>query len=342
MEKSVQELAEFLHGTVENDNPALVINGVAGLVEAGPTDISFAVPPHVEHCHLSKAGVMVLSPADPELDGRPVIRVENPRAAFAALLELFRAPEEVERVISKLAYVSPKAKIGKDVAIQPFAVVEDDAVIGDGTIIYPHVYVGKRVQIGENCLLYPNTTVREDCVLKNRVILQSGAVIGGDGFGYITQNGKHSKVLQTGNVILEDDVEVGSNSCIDRATANSTVVGKGTKIDNLVHLGHNDVLGENCLVVAHVGISGSVTVGNNCTFGGQVGTVGHIEIGDNCLFAARSGITKNIPANSQMGGFPAVPLKEWMRQEAVLARVSDMQKKLKAMEKELAKLTKEA
>lgn len=343
MEKSVQELALFLQGTVENDNPDLVITGVNGLVEAGPQDISFAVPPYVDQCHLSRAGVMVLSPGDRQLDGRPVIRVANPRAAFAALLELFRAPEEVERVISPMAYVSPKAKLGANVAIQPFAVVEDDAVIGDGTVIYPHAYVGKRVKIGENCLLYPNTTIREDCVLGNRVILQAGAVIGGDGFGYVKHaDNKHTKVLQTGNVILEDDVEIGNNTCIDRATVDSTIVGKGTKIDNLVHLGHNDVLGENCIVVAHVGISGSVTVGNNCTFGGQVGTVGHIEIGDNCLFAARSGITKNIPANSQMGGFPAVPLKEWMRQEAVLARVSDMQKKLKAMEKELAKLTKEA
>lgn len=338
MEKSVQELAEFLHGTVENDNPELKITGVNGLVEAGPQDISFAVPPHVEHCHLSKAGVMVLSPADPELDGRPVIRVENPRAAFAALLELFRAPEEVERVISDLAYVSPEAKIGKDVAIEPFAVIEAGAEIGDGSIIYPHVYVGKRVKIGKDCILYPNTTVREDCVLGNRVILQSGAVIGGDGFGYITQNGKHSKVLQTGNVILEDDVEIGNNTCIDRATVDSTIVGKGTKIDNLVHLGHNDVIGENCLLVAHVGISGSVTVGNNVTFAGQVGTVGHITIGDNCLFGGRTGITNDVPSNSKMAGFPAMPFKDWLRQEANLRKVGDLMKRMKEMEKELKKL----
>ena len=338
MEKSVQELAEFLHGTVENNNPELKITGVNGLVEAGPQDISFAVPPHVEHCHLSKAGVMVLSPADPELDGRPVIRVENPRAAFAALLELFRAPEEVERVISELAYVSPEAKIGKDVAIEPFAVIEAGAEIGDGSIIYPHAYVGKRVKIGKDCILYPNTTIREDCILGNRVILQSGAVIGGDGFGYITQNGKHSKVLQTGNVILEDDVEVGNNTCIDRATVDSTIVGKGTKIDNLVHLGHNDVIGENCLLVAHVGISGSVTVGNNVTFAGQVGTVGHITIGDNCLFGGRTGITNEGPSNSTMAGFPAMPFKDWLRHEANLRKIGDLMKRMKEMEKELKKL----
>lgn len=338
MEKSVQELAVFLKGTVENDNPELVITGVNGLVEAGPQDISFAVPPHVEHCHLSKAGVMVLSHNDPELDGRPVIRVENPRAAFAALLELFRAPEEVERVVSPLAYVSEKAKIGANVAVQPFAVIEDDAEIGDGCIIYPHVYIGKRVKVGKDCIVYPSVTVREDCVLGDRVILQAGAVIGGDGFGYITQNGKHSKVLQTGNVVIHDDVEIGNNTCIDRATVDSTVIGKGTKIDNLVHLGHNDVLGENCLVVAHVGISGSVKVGNNVTFAGQVGTVGHITIGDNCVFGGKTGITNSVPENSFMAGFPAMPHKEWLKQEANLRKVGDLLKRVKELEKELKNL----
>lgn len=339
MEKSVQELAVFLHGTVEDDNPKLVITGVNGLLEAGPQDISFAVPPHVEHCHLSKAGVMVLSHDDPKLDGRPVIRVENPRAAFAALLELFRAPEEIERVISPMAYIAPTAKIGSNVAVQPFAVIEDGAEIGDGSIIYPHVYVGKRVKIGADCIVYPSVTIREDCVLGNRVILQAGSVIGGDGFGYVTQNGKHSKVLQTGNVVLQDDVEIGNNTCIDRATVDSTIVGKGTKIDNLVHLGHNDILGENCLVVAHVGISGSVTVGNNVTFAGQVGTVGHITIGDNCVFGGKTGITNNIPANSFMAGFPAMPHKEWLRQEANLRKIGDLIKRVKDFEKELAKLS---
>lgn len=339
MEKSVQELAVFLHGTVEDDNPQLVITGVNGLLEAGPQDISFAVPPHVEHCHLSKAGVMVLSHDDPKLDGRPVIRVENPRAAFAALLELFRAPEEIERVISPLAYIASTAKIGNNVAVQPFAVIEDGVEIGDGSIIYPHVYVGKRVKIGTDCIIYPSVTIREDCVLGNRVILQAGSVIGGDGFGYVTQNGKHSKVLQTGNVVLQDDVEIGNNTCIDRATVDSTIVGKGTKIDNLVHLGHNDILGENCLVVAHVGISGSVTVGNNVTFAGQVGTVGHITIGDNCVFGGKTGITNNIPANSFMAGFPAMPHKEWLRQEANLRKIGDLIKRVKDLEKELAKLS---
>ena len=343
MEKTVRELAEFLHGKLENDAPELRVTGVNGLVEAGPQDISFAVPPHVEHCHLSKAGVMVLGFDDPKLpDNRPVIRVENPRAAFAALLELFRHRAEVERVVSDRAYVAPTAKIGKNVAVMPFAYIDEGAEIGDGTVIYPHVYVGKNVKVGADCLFYPSATIREGCVLGNKIVLQSGAVIGGDGFGYITDKttGKHSFVLQAGNVVLEDEVEVGSNSCIDRATAGSTVVGAGTKIDNLVHLGHNDVLGKNCLVVAHVGISGSVTAGDNCVFAGQVGTVGHITIGNNCQFAGRTGITHNIPDNSVCAGFPAQPYKEWLKQEANLRKVGDLVKKVKELEKALAELKK--
>ena len=343
MEKTVRELAEFLHGKLENDAPELKVTGVNGLVEAGANDISFAVPPHVEHCHLSKAGVMVLGFDDPVLpDNRPVIRVENPRAAFAALLELFRHRAEVERVVSDKAYIAPSAKIGKDVAIMPFVYIDEGAEIGDGTVIYPHVYVGRNVKVGSNCLFYPSSTIREGCVLGNKVVLQSGAVIGGDGFGYITdkKTGKHSFVLQAGNVVLEDEVEIGSNSCIDRATAGSTVVGAGTKIDNLVHLGHNDVLGKNCLVVAHVGISGSVTAGDNCVFAGQVSTVGHITIGNNCQFAGRTGITHNIPDNSVCAGFPAQPYKEWLKQEANLRKVGDLLKKVKELEKVLAELKK--
>lgn len=343
MEKTVRELAEFLHGKLENDAPELKVTGVNGLVEAGANDISFAVPPHVEHCHLSKAGVMVLGFDDSALpDNRPVIRVENPRAAFAALLELFRHRAEVERVVSDKAYIAPSAKIGKDVAVMPFAYIDEGAEIGDGTVIYPHVYVGRNVKVGAGCLFYPSSTIREGCVLGNKVVLQSGAVIGGDGFGYITdkKTGKHSFVLQAGNVVLEDEVEIGSNSCIDRATAGSTVVGAGTKIDNLVHLGHNDVLGKNCLVVAHVGISGSVTAGDNCVFAGQVGTVGHITIGNNCQFAGRTGITHNIPDNSVCAGFPAQPYKEWLKQEANLRKVGDLLKKVKELEKALAELKK--
>ncbi|HIU63853.1 MAG TPA: UDP-3-O-(3-hydroxymyristoyl)glucosamine N-acyltransferase, partial [Candidatus Avacidaminococcus intestinavium] len=327
-------------GTLEAADPELKISGVNGLEEAICGDISFAVPPHIEAAGASQASALVL-PIGTDFTGKPIIKVANPRRAFAQLLELFRRPADVERVISERAFIAKDAKIGNNVAIMPFAVVETGAVIGDNTVLYPYAYVGRQVTVGADCTFYPNAVIRDNCVVGNRVILQSGAVIGGDGFGYITEQGKHTKVLQAGNVILGDDVEVGSNTCIDRATAGSTMVGNGTKIDNLVHLGHNDVLGENCLVVAQVGLSGSLTAGNNVTFAGQVGSVGHIKIGNNCVFAARSGITGDVPDNSFYAGFPAVPHREWLKQEATLRSVSKLIKKVKELEKTLQEIKKE-
>lgn len=339
MEKTLEELAELLGGTLEASDAKMIIKGVNGLEEATKEQISFAVPPHIESAGLSKAGALVL-PKDAEFSGKPIIRVENPRAAFAKLLALFRPPEEVTRGVSQYAYVDSTAKVGENVAILPFAYVAANAEVGNNTVIYPHVYIGKHVKIGEDCIIYPSVTVRENCVVGNRTILQAGAVIGGDGFGYITDQGKHSKVLQVGNVVLGDDVEVGNNTCIDRATVENTIVGSGTKIDNLVHLGHNDILGENCMIVAQVGLSGSTVVGNNVTIGGQTGSVGHITIGDNCVFAARSGITQRIPENSICAGFPAVPHREWLKQEAKLRKVSSLLDRVKELERIVAELQK--
>ena len=223
-------------------------------------------------------------------------------------------------------------------AILPFAYIAEGAEIGDNTVIYPHVYVGRHVRVGRDCTLYPGAVVREDCILGDRVILQAGCSIGGDGFGYITTDGKHTKVLQTGNVILQDDVEVGCNSCIDRATVDSTIVGKGTKIDNLVHIGHNDIIGENCIFVAHVGISGSVTIGNNTTFGGQAATAGHLKVGSNCTFAGRSGIISDVPDNVVWAGFPAQPHLDWLRMMANQRKIGDLSKKVRQLEKALSKL----
>ncbi len=339
IEKRVKELAEFLRGQLENDVPELVITGVKDLVTAGPQDASFAVPPYVERCHESRAGVLIIGPKDTPATDRPLIRVDNPRAAFAALLALFHPPVEIERVISPLAFVSPEAKLGKNVAVQAFAFIEAGAEIGDDCVIYPSVYVGRNVKIGAGSTLYPNVTIREDCVIGRRVILQAGAVIGGDGFGYTNEaDGSHKKIAQVGNVVIEDDVEIGNNSCVDRATTKSTVVGKGSKLDNLVHLGHNDVVGKNCLFCGHVGISGSVTIGDNCVFAGQAATVGHITIGDNCIFGGRTGIIGNVAANSQMAGFPAQPYKEWLRHEAALRKVGELLKRVKELEKEVERL----
>ncbi len=337
MEKTLQELAALLHGTLENGSD-LKITGVNGLAEAGPTEISFAVQPYVEVCGKSRAGAMILAHGEGELKDRPVIRVENPREAFAELLELFRPREEMERVISPLACIAADARIGKNVAVMPFAVIDKGAEVGDNTVIYSHVYVGRHVRVGSDCIIYPNVTIRENCVVGNRDILQAGCVIGGDGFGFVTMNGRHNKVLQTGNVVLGDDVEIGCNTCIDRATVDSTIVGNGTKMDNLVHLGHNDVVGENNLFVALVGIPGSVHIGNNNTFGGQAATVGHITIGNNNTFAGRCGVINNVGDNQVLAGFPSMPHLEWLRQQSKLRKITEITKNMKELKKQMAAL----
>jgi UDP-3-O-[3-hydroxymyristoyl] glucosamine N-acyltransferase len=205
-------------------------------------------------------------------------------------------------------------------------------------VIYPHAYVGRGCKIGRDCLIYSNASVYAGCQIGDRVTIHSGAAIGGDGFGYVDIGRERRKVPQVGNVVLGDDVEVGCNACIDCGTTGSTLVGKGTKIDNLVHVGHNDIIGENCLLIAHVGLSGSVRVGNNVTFAGQAATVGHIKIGDNCVFGGRAGVISDVPDNSVYAGFPARPHKDWLRQEALQRRLPELFKHLRELEAKVEKL----
>lgn len=222
----------------------------------------------------------------------------------------------------------------------PMAFVDDYAVIEDGVTLYPHTYIGQYAEIGRDSVIYSSATIREHCKVGARVIVHSSAVIGADGFGFTTKDGVHTKVPQVGNVVLEDDVEIGAHAGIDRATIGSTVIGKGTKIDNLVHIGHNCQIGPGNLIVAQTGISGSTTSGPNVTFGGQTGTVGHISIGGNSVFAARSGIIGNTPEGVFYAGFPARPHQEWLRMQAHLQKITDMAKKVKQLEKKLAALEK--
>jgi UDP-3-O-[3-hydroxymyristoyl] glucosamine N-acyltransferase len=230
-------------------------------------------------------------------------------------------------------------QLGDNVALMAHVVIDERAVIGDNVVIYPHSYIGTATVIGQDSLLYPNVTVREDCHIGQRVIIHSGAVIGSDGFGFVTIDERHRKVPQVGNVVIEDDVEIGANAALDRATTGSTIVRRGTKIDNLVHISHNDIIGEDCLLVAQTGISGSVTVGNNVIFAGQSGSAGHLQIGDNCVFAARSGITGDVPAGSFYAGFPARPHREWLRGKGAMSKLPEYQKKIRELAKQLAALT---
>ena len=336
MKLKLSEITRLVGGELTGDGD-IEIYGVNALAEANNDEITFAVPPHLEKAIDSKAAAIILAQAIPGLSQAQLI-VANPREAFGKLLSVFAPTVHIARGVHPSAVLGDNVVLGENVAIMPHVVIANDAVIGDNTVIYPFTYIGEAAVIGKDCLLYPSVTVREHCRLGDRVIIHSGSIVGSDGFGFVTVGGKHRKVPQVGNAVIGDDVEIGANVAIDRATTGSTIVGNGTKIDNLVHLGHNDVIGENCLFVAQVGISGSVNVGNNVTFAGQVGSAGHLNIGDNCVFAARTGIISDVPANSFYAGFPARPHKEWLRSEAGGRKVPDMVKKMRDLEKRIAEL----
>lgn len=338
MEKTLNELAEILGGEILGDG-STNINGLSNISMAQAGDLTFAVPPHLDEAKICAASA-VLIPIYVEDFPKPAIKVKDPRAAFAKLLQMFTPKLEIPAGISPKAHIGKDVKISDGVAIMPFAVIDDGAEIERGAVIYPHVYIGQHATIGEDTIIYSSATVREFCKVGKRCVIHSSAVIGSDGFGFTTQKGIHTKVPQIGNVIIEDDVEIGAHVGIDRAAMGSTIVGHGTKIDNLVHIAHNCKIGANCLIVAQTGISGSTTVGDNVTFGGQVGTVGHIHIGGNSVYAARSGISKNMPENFFGAGFPIQSHNEWLRNQAALKKVPDLLEKVRKLEREIETLTK--
>ena len=333
MEKFLYEIAELIGGTVAGDG-SIKISGLANITMARTGDLIFAVPPHLDEAKTCAASA-VLIPLDTEDFPKPAIKVPDPRAAFATLLELFTPKLEIPVGISPKAHIGKNVKISDDATIMPFAVVDDGAEIKSGAIIYPHVYIGQHATIGEETVIYSSATIREFCKVGKRCVIHSSAVIGSDGFGFTTADGVHTKVPQIGNVIIEDDVEIGAHVGIDRAAMGSTIIGHGTKIDNLVHIGHNCKIGANCLIVAQTGISGSTTVGDNVTFGGQVGTVGHITIGGNSVYAARSGISKSMPEVFFGAGFPIQSHSDWLRQQATLRRVPEILEKIHRLEYEI-------
>ena len=335
MKKTLQEIANIIGGRIVGDG-ALEITGLDNIAGAGEHDLTFAVEPHIEKAKTCKAAAVML-PEGVENFPKTALYVEDPRAAFAKLLETFTPKLERPVEVSDKAHIGKDVKIGKNVTIMPFAVVDDHAVIGDNVVIYPHTYIGQYAEIGEDTVIYSSATVREYCQVGKRCVIHSSAVIGSDGFGFTTKDGVHTKVPQVGIVVVEDDVEIGAHDGIDRAAMGATVIGKGTKIDNLVHIGHNCKIGANCLIVAQTGISGSTTVGHNVTFGGQTGTVGHINIGANSVYAGRAGIIGDMPEGVFCAGFPVQPHAEWLRMQALMKRLPEMNKKIKQLEKKLAK-----
>ena len=335
MEKNLFEIVMITGGEIIGDGTAKV-SGLNRLDMAKAGDLCFSDEIHIDDAKICAASAVIIPSSFNGDFPKPAIKVENPRAAFAKLLEIFIPKIEIPIGISDKAFIGKNVDIADDVKIMPFAYIGDGVRIESGAVIYPHTYIGHYSTIGAQTIIYSGVTIREYCKVGNRCVIHSSTVIGSDGFGFTTSKGVHTKVPQVGNVIVEDDVEIGAHVGIDRAAMGSTVIGHGTKIDNLVHIAHNCKIGANCLIVAQTGISGSTTVGDNVTFGGQVGTVGHITIGGNSVYAARSGITKNMPEGFFGAGFPVQTHSDWLRMQAALQKVPALLKKISKLEKKIS------
>lgn len=331
---TVQEIADLVGGSIEGDG-ATLINHASGIKEAQAGDVTFLANSRYQPLlKETNATAVIVQAGIAAPKGKIVIRHESPSLAFAKIMErLGPVPVRYVPGIHSTAIIGKDVKLGKDVSIQPYVVIEDEVVIEDSAVIGAGSFIGRNAQIGAKTLVYPRVVIRERVTIGNRCIVHSGAVIGSDGFGYATVHGLHHKIPQIGTVVIEDDVEIGANVTIDRARFDKTWIKKGTKIDNLVQIAHNVVIGENSIVVAQAGISGSTVIGNNVVLAGQSGAVGHITIGDNAIVCARAGVTKNIPAGHMVSGFPAASHSKAKRIQALISRLPKLYEKVLELDK---------
>lgn len=319
------------------------IEAVADLESATFSDLSFlSNPKYTSHLAHTQAGAICIDPRTPLLEGKNFLISENPSRTFQQIAEVLqkRKPQSAFSDIHPTALIHASAIIGENVTIGPYTVIDQGVQIGAGTTIGPQVFIGPGVLIGNHCQLHPQVVIREYCQLGNRVILQPGVVIGSCGFGYTTNDkGEHIKLEQLGNVIIEDDVEIGANSTIDRSRFKTTRIGKGTKIDNLVQIAHNVELGSHNILCAQTGIAGSTKTGRNVMMGGQVGVVGHLEITAFTMIATRGGVSKSIKESGKYGGSPAIPLADYNRLKVQQRKIESYAKRIEALEKKLESMT---
>lgn len=320
-------------------DPAVEVAGVATLAEAGPSQVSFLTNPKYRgQLATTRAAAVIVGAAD-RTEGVACLVAANPYLTFARAVALLHPQEHPRRGVEPGAHVRPGARLAEDVTVLAGATVDEGAEVGAGTVLYPGVFVGRGARVGRDCVLYPNAVVREGCVLGDRVILQPGAVVGSDGFGYARDGARQVKIPQVGVVVVEDDVEIGAGSTVDRAALGETRIGRGTKIDNLVQVGHNVQVGEDCLLVAQAGVSGSTRLGNRVVLAGQVGVVGHIHLGDGVVVGAQSGVPADLPAGAVVSGSPAFDHREWLRAQAALRRLPQLRHKVQELEKRLDELS---
>ncbi|BCR05209.1 UDP-3-O-acylglucosamine N-acyltransferase [Desulfuromonas versatilis] len=333
------ELATLVGGRVIGD-PDLQVRRLASLDEAAEGDITFVSHKrYLAKLSQVRASAVILSHP---VEGLAIAQVicANPYLAFAKVLTHLQVRRPEPQGIMAGARVAASAVIGEGVTVHPGCVVGERVSIGRGTILYPGVVLYEGVTVGEDCTLHANVVVREDCRIGNRVIIQPSAIIGSDGFGYAPDGSSYFKIPQVGIVVLEDDVEIGSATCVDRAALGVTRIKRGAKIDNLVQIGHNCVIGEDTVMVSQVGISGSTTVGRHCTFGGQSATAGHLKVGDNVTIGGRGGVTRDVEPNQVLSGLPVMPHKEWLKAQMCVPKLPEMRKEITSLRQKLEDLEK--
>ncbi|MGD0022556.1 MAG: UDP-3-O-(3-hydroxymyristoyl)glucosamine N-acyltransferase [Smithellaceae bacterium] len=330
MGMSLKEIARILGGTVIGRDD-VVINNIKSIEEANEGDLTFiANKKYLKKMKLTQASA-ILAPPQTVAEGKNLIIVADPYASMGKLLLIFFPVEHGHKGISKDAYIEEGAIVSPEANVFPKAFISRGAKLERGAVIYPGAYIGRNVVVGENSVIYANVTVYHSCIIGKRVILHSGVVIGADGFGFASPGISNAKIPQVGIVQIDDDVEIGANTTIDRATMGKTWIQRNVKIDNLVQVAHNVVIGENSVIAAQVGISGSAKLGKSVIVAGQTGIVGHISIGDNVMIGAASGIHKNIPSGQVGGGTPFMPYKEWLKVEVCKPKLPEMRSKLEQL-----------
>jgi UDP-3-O-[3-hydroxymyristoyl] glucosamine N-acyltransferase len=342
MEFTAQQIADFLKGNVVGD-PTTKVHDFSRIEEGLPGTITFLANPKYEHfIYTTKASIVLVnrdftpaSALEPTL-----IKVPDAYVSLAALLNLAEQSRTRKNGIDPSAFIAGTASIGENCYVGTFAYIGEKAMIGKNCMIYPHAYIGDKVSIGDNTVVYPHVVIYEGCVAGSHCIIHAGAVIGADGFGFAPENGEYKKIAQLGNVILEDNVEVGANTTIDRAVIGSTVIHKGVKLDNLIQIAHNVEIGENTVMASQVGIAGSTKIGSNCMFGGQSGVSGHLHIGDHTQVGAQSGIISNVKANARLMGTPSIPIQKFMRASIIIEKLPEIYRTLNQLQKEVEELKK--
>lgn len=343
MEFSAKQIAEFIQGEIVGDENA-TIHTFAKIEEGIPGAISFlSNPKYTPYIYNTQSSIVLVNKDFvPEQEIKStLIKVENAYDSLAKLLTLYEQSKPKKIGIDSLAYIAPTAKIGKNVYIAPFAYVGDYAEVGDNTAIYPHATISEHVKIGSDCTIYANVSIYHDCRIGNNCILHSGCVIGADGFGFAPTAEGYEKIPQIGIVILEDNVEIGANTCVDRATMGATIIHKGVKLDNLVQLAHNVEVGNNTVMASQVGVAGSAKIGEWCMFGGQVGVAGHIKVGNKVTVGAQTGIAGSIKSDNIIQGSPAIDAKNFARSSVVFKKLPDMYAALNNLQKEVEELKKQ-